>query len=426
MRERLGESSAIWIPLLAGVEAVLVLVGFRLVGEALGPAGYGAGVLWYGVALVFVSTIAVPVSQAVARFAHAAAFRDRPGELLGASLAIVVASVPLVAVGGAIAGRLIERAGSDAALVHVALLVPAFVGEALHAVATGWLTVQRRFRSAFAVAVLDGLARFGLVLGLHHATGCAPEIALVGGYAGGALLGGVLGLWLAAAGATPSRPSAACLRSIGGYVAPLAASGALGWSAGNADRYIVGLKAPLEMVGAYVAGVALGNRCALLAGSMTETWFRPAVYEAIEHGDDAALRRALVRWTATLLTLLVVGNLMLALLLEPVIALLFPADFRASAREVLPIALLGFSIHALGFVPVRVLYALGRTGWIGVLDVGTTAALLACLAAVPASLGLAGFAGCIVAASVLRLVVATAVARRALGHRHAVDAAVPA
>ena len=68
MRERLGESSAAWIPLLAAAEAVLGLVGFRLVGEALGPAGYGAGMLWYGVALVFVSTLAVPVAQAVARF----------------------------------------------------------------------------------------------------------------------------------------------------------------------------------------------------------------------------------------------------------------------------------------------------------------------------------------------------------------------
>lgn len=425
MRERFSESSALWIPLLAGVEAVLGLVGFRLVGEALGPAGYGAGMLWYGVALVFVSTLAVPVSQAVARFTHAAAFRDRPGELLGASLAIVAGSVPLVAVGGAVAGRLIEHTGADAALAHVALLVAAFVGEALHAVASGWLTIQRRFRSAFAVAVLDGLARFTLVLLLHQA-GCAPEIALVGGYAGGALIGGLLGLWLAAAGAAPSRPSRACLGQIGTYVAPLAASGALGWSAANADRYIVGLKAPLATVGAYVAGVALGSRCALLAGSMTETWFRPAVYEAIEHGDDAALRRALVRWAMTLAALLVAGNLLLALLLDPVIALLFPAEFRGSAREVLPLALLGFSIHALAFVPVRVLYALGRTGWVGVLDVGTTAALLAGLATVPASFGLPGFAGCIVAANVLRLVVATVVARRSLDRRHPVGTTAPA
>jgi O-antigen/teichoic acid export membrane protein len=426
MRERLGESSAAWIPLLAAAEAVLGLVGFRLVGEALGPAGYGAGMLWYGVALVFVSTLAVPVAQAVARFVHGVEFRARPGELLGASLAIVAAAVPIVALVGLIGGRLIEPAGSGSTLVHGALLVPAFVGESLHAVAAGWLTVQRRFRSAFLVSVADGVARVGLVLLLSRATDCAPETALVAGYAGGALLCGVLGLWLAGAGTAPAQPSRDCLARIGTYIAPLAASGAIGWTAANADRYIVGLKASLETVGAYVAGVALGHRAALLAGSMTETWFRPAVYESIEQGDDAALRRALARWAATLIVLLAAGNLTLALLLDPVIALLFPADFRGAAREVLPLALLGFSVHALAFVPVRVLYALGRTAWIGVLDVGTTATLLALLAAVPASLGLSGFAACIVAANALRLVVAILVVRRSLDRRSAATAAAPA
>ncbi|HMC54377.1 MAG TPA: oligosaccharide flippase family protein [Gemmatimonadaceae bacterium] len=188
--------------------------------------------------------------------------------------------------------------------------------------------------------------RYGRLTALRSAVGVGAAIFLAWrGYgARGVILGFSLGLllpvvWSAFGDWRPARlrlADAEVLRRVTRYSAPLVATVLLEFVVNLSDRFFLGWLHGVEAAGAYAVGYDLAQQTLTVLLVTVNLAAYPAVIRALEAGDAATARVRLEQQGQLLLAIGLPAAAGLALLAPNIAHLLLGADFRASARVLIP------------------------------------------------------------------------------------------
>ncbi len=252
----------------------------------------------------------------------------------------------------------------------------AFVAEGLKSVGAGQLTGLSLFRDTALAQLIDAAGRPLAVLGLRQ-LGWSPLASVLGGYALGASLAAFAFVLLVHRHLGLGRVRRRWLAAQASYGWPLVGNGVFGWLANTGDRYVVAAALGLPAAGIYVAAVNLGARPALMLGGMIETYLRPRLYRAVVASDPDALARVRRRWLRDAIAVLAISFVLLCMAEPWLLRLLLAPAFRDGARILVLVGFVAYAVLAIGYLPQRINYALGRTFQVALVEIVGTLAMLA-------------------------------------------------
>jgi O-antigen/teichoic acid export membrane protein len=395
----LRNSSPAWILIGTVVSAGLMLVSFRIIGDIVGVEAFGGATLWYGAVQFIAGSLLGPVGQALSRFVFDTKTQSERSSLWATTIAIAFGCT-----GALLCCVLLARflGLSNFTTTELELsLVAAFTGESLKILSTAFLQVQRRFRSLALIQILDAGLRPLAVAALAHTFEDAVLLVLVA-YMVAVLTAGVIGVALCSMECGVNAVRWIWSRRIWGFGWPLAGTYILGWLAAAGDRYVIGSIMGTRAVGVFVATTSIGGRLALTPAGILDTFFLPSLYAAVAQDDWPGIRKEAYRW---LISILVYGAILLVALLlclTEIVELLLPHDFRIGSSHLLIASYVAAWIHGASYIPLRLLYALGRTAVVMRVEAFSIAGKVALLLGLGTIFGLEGVAWALVLASAAR------------------------
>lgn len=415
-RKRLvGETAWVFAGQLASTLGTLA--GLRLITEVVPPSVYGSVVLAMGIVALAHGFAVGPLMQAVLRFYPE--FAGGPGEAVLRRTVVGALRRPVVW----LSAILLLALGTWSHQVHHGfalgpLSAVLFLVEVVRSVEVTFLNAARKQRPMAQLVAADAWLRPLLAVAAVWLLG-AHAVAVVAGYITGAALS-LAGFYSLSRTAGEARRFLARLDDDGGadakrlwtYAKPLVLLPLVGWVSGQADRYIVGGLAGLELAGIYAAIYGLASRPFLMLASGVELALRQVYYTQVSAGNRAGELRMFWLWLATVAGAALLLLLAIALLHQQIAALLLAAEYRAHSVLMIWIAA-GYVLAACSQVVERICYALHDTRGVLLIEVG--GALFSVVVTVPMVLafGMEGAAWVVPMYFGLQLVLAGWRARRA-------------
>jgi len=412
MNLRLRQDAPVWVLVSAVGVAVITALGFRWISAVAAPAEFGKASLLYGGMLLVSACSAGVGAQGIMRLTLDAATSEDRADVWSSTVAVVLAVTLVVWLALIMVSGLLDRTWrlprSEAVVLGLA-----FAAEGLKSIGAGQLTGLSLFRDAALAQLVDVVGRPLAVVGLSH-LGWSPVASVLGGYALGASVAAMAFVLLVHRHLGRGRVRRRWLVAQSRYGWPLMGNGVFGWLANSGDRYVVAAAVGLRGAGIYVAAVNLGARPAMMLGGMIETYLRPRLYRAAAASDQAALASVRRRWLRDVIGVLAVSFTLLWAV-EPWLlrALLAPA-FREGARVLVLVGFIAYSVLAIGYLPQRINYALGRTVQVALVEIIGTLAMLAGVFIGGRLAGLTGVAFGLLLACSVRAGLAAVFARRGL------------
>jgi O-antigen/teichoic acid export membrane protein len=378
-----------WIAAGQAASAVAVLVGTRLLTEALPPEVYGTVGLLIGLMTFGRNLLCAPLLQAVLRFHPDAARTGGSGLLrraIGGDLARAAGLVALaLAAGGALFG---PRFGVS--FVSFLLLGGLLAADTARGLELNLLNAARRQRAFALWGAADAWARPFLAVVAATVLGPTPSAVLLGFLVASAVL------WVPLSGsAAHTRPVAAgpeanALRGeIRRYAAPLSGLALAAWVSSVGDRYLIAAWLGTQDVGLYAAVYGLASTPFLIAQSVVESSLRPVYFAAVAAGDRGREARAFRVWAWTTAAVGAAGVAAFALAHRPLAAVALGDRYR-EASPLMPWIAAGYALLAMAYVFEKPAYAYKRTGRVLAIQSGGA---VACAVAVPVLIHLRGLTG---------------------------------
>lgn len=341
------------------VQATQALVGFGAIiafTRLLTPEEYGHYALAFSVASLIHTTFLTWLESAMARFQVAELERGEIGAHLGTLYRTFLAMVALIWL---VAGPVILLAPLNPALKLA--IVAGMVSFCIKGV---FKLIQERKRAegdvkGFALMELSlGLGGFGggVLLAWLGWGGAAP-LAAVGFVVAFTLLWAAPGDLRAAA---RGRFEAGRLRRAAAYGLPLSMSLVLALALSTTDRFIIAGFLGEESVGAYHAGYSVGFRMLDVVFIWLGLAGAPAAIAALERGGVPALQKAARIQAELMISLALPAAVGLALVAEPLVALLVGEALRSQAAQVTPWIALGAFGYGITTYYFNQAFTLGR------------------------------------------------------------------
>jgi O-antigen/teichoic acid export membrane protein len=394
-RKRLvGE--AVWVFAGQLASALGALVGLRLITEAVPPSVYGSVVLAVGTVALAEGFAVGPLMQAVLRFYPE--YASGLGEAALRRIVVGALRQPVLWLSGILLlalGTWSHQAHDGFALGPLCVVL--FLVEVVRSVEVTFLNAARKQRVMAQLVAADAWLRPLLAVAAVRLLG-AHAVAVVAGYiAGTALsLAGFYGLSQADGVARASLrllhdDSAADGKRLWAYARPLVLLPLVGWVMGQADRYIVGVLAGLELAGLYAAIYGLASRPFLMLANGVELTLRQVYYTQVSAGSRAGERRVFLLWLGAVSGAALLLLLAIALLHRQIAALLLAAEYRAHSALMIWIAA-GYVLAACTQVVERICYALHDTRGVLLIQAGGAALSLTVTVPMVLAFGIQGAA----------------------------------
>ncbi len=401
-----------WVVSSAVGVALVTVIGFRWISAVAGPAEFGKASLLYGGMLLASACSAGVGGQGIMRLTLDATTHQDRADVWSSTVAVVLAAALMVWLVLIMASNWPDRAWRLPRPLALALGL-AFVAEGLKSIGAGQLSGLSLFRDTALAQLIDALGRPLAVVGLSH-LGWSPLASVLGGYALGASVAAVVFVLLVHRHLGLGRVRRRWLAAQARYGWPLVGSGAFGWVANAGDRYVVAAVLGLRAAGIYVAAVNLGARPAMMLGGMIETYLRPRMYGAVIASDYVAFTNVHRRWLREVIVVLAVSFALLWIAEPWLLRLLLAPAFREGARVLVLVGFVAYAVLAIGYLPQRINYALGRTFQVALVEIIGTLAMLAGVFLGGRLAGLPGVAIGLLLACGVRAGLATVFARRGL------------
>lgn len=412
MSRHLRQDAPVWVLVGATGAAIITAIGFRWISAVAGPAEFGKASLLYGGMLLASACSAGVGGQGIMRLTLDAATHRERADVWSSTVVVVLAAslvmwvVLIIMSNGPVRAWQLPR--------PVALVLGlAFVAEGLKSIGAGQLTGLSLFRDTALAQLIDAVGRPLAVVGLSQ-LGWSPLASVLGGYALGASVAAMAFVLLVHRHLGLGRARRRWLAKQASYGWPLVGNGVFGWLANSGDRYLVAAALGLPAAGIYVAAVNLGARPALMLGGMIETYLRPRLYRAAAASDLAALARARRRWLRDAIVVLTVSFALLWMVEPWLLRLLLAPAFRDGARVLVLVGFIAYAVLAIGYLPQRINYALGRTFQVALVEIIGTLAMLVGVFFGGRLAGLPGVAIGLLLSCSVRAGLATVFARRGL------------
>lgn len=412
MNRHLRQNAPIWVLLGAAGVAAITALGFRWISAVAGPAEFGKASLLYGGMLLASACSAGVGGQGIMRLTLDAVTPQDRADVWFSTIAVVLTAALMVWLALIMASNWPDRAWRLPRPLALVLGL-AFVAEGLKSIGAGQLTGLSLFRDTALAQLLDALGRPLAVLGLSR-LGWSPLASVLGGYALGASVAAMAFVLLVHRHLGFGRVRRRWLGAQARYGWPLVGNGVFGWLANTGDRYVVAAALGLPAAGIYVAAINLGARPALMLGGMIETYLRPRLYRAAAASDQAALARVRRRWLRDAVIVLAVSFALLWAVEPWLLRLLLAPAFRDGARVLVLVGFVAYAVLAIGYLPQRINYALGRTFQVALVEIIGTLAMLAGVFLGGRLAGLPGVAIGLLLACSVRAGLATLFARHGL------------
>lgn len=390
----------LWVAVAAIGNAGLTIVGFRIIGDLVGPAGFAEAMLIYGIILLISGVASGSVSQALARLYFDATTAAERGRIFFSGGAMVLLAYVLLLPLTLVLATVSRIPGETL----IALSCANLVVEMFRPICTAWLQSETRFVLLAVSQWIDaGLRPVFAVMGTD--CGFSPSEVVLGAY----LLASIssvavlsIGVLRTTTWVPPARKEAAM---IGRYALPLVGNGVFGWLANAGDRYLVAGALGLHTAGVYVAASAIGARLSLLLGNVFETHYRPRLYVALASRDAVGFRSTCRSWVRDLAFTGAVVLAALLLLMPLVQRHLLADDFREGSALVITMSYVSFWAIGLAFLPQRINYAHGRTGVVSIVEIIGTILMTVVVFLSSREYGLSGAAVGLAISGLLRLLV---------------------
>ena len=375
MNRHLRQDAPIWVLVGAAGVAIITAIGFRWISAVAGPADFGKAALLYGGMLLVTACSAGAASQGLMRLTHDAATPQDRADAWYTTVAVVLAATLVAAL-----ALILASSGPDRALRLPRLAAPAlglaFLAEGLKSIGAGQLAGLSRFRDAALAQLVDALARPLVVVGLSRIEGWSPLISVLGGYALGASAAAAAFVLLVHRHLGSGRVRRHWLVAQARYGWPLVGNGVFGWLANAGDRFVVAAALGLPAAGIYVAAINIGARPAMMLGGMFETYLRPPLYRAVVASNPKAFARVRRRWLRDAIAVLAISFALLWVAEPWLLRLLLAPAFRDGARILVLVGFVAYAVLAIGYLPQRINYALGRTFQVALVEIVGTLSML--------------------------------------------------
>lgn len=371
----LREDAPFWVVSSAVGVGLVTVIGFRWISAVAGPAEFGKASLLYGGMLLASACSAGVGGQGIMRLTLDAVTPQDRADAWFSTVSLVLAAALIVWLVLIMASHWPDRAWRLQQPVALALGL-AFVAEGLKSVGAGQLTGLSLFRDTALAQLIDAAGRPLAVVGLSQ-LGWSPLASVLGGYALGASLAALAFVLLVHRHLGLGRARRRWLVAQARYGWPLVGNGVFGWLANTGDRYVVAAALGLPAAGIYVAAVNLGARPALMLGGMLETYLRPQLYRAVVASDPETLAHVRRRWLRDASVVLAVSFTLLWMAEPWLLRLLLATAFRDGARVLVLVGFVAYAVLAIGYLPQRINYALGRTFQVALVEIVGTLSMLA-------------------------------------------------
>ena len=363
--------------------ALGLLVGIRLVTEAVPPGVYGTATLILGVVGLTLGLVAGPIMQAVLRFYPEYHSIQKVAFLRRASLRALRVRITIGLLAAMFAVSLwawhLNHSLSLGPLCAALLLI-----EVLRAVEINFLNGARRQKAMSLLLAGDAWFRPIGAVGMVWLTGVHASAVLLGHIAGASI---ALALFYALTrGTSQTQPITGIVVDDGiegrlkTYAIPLTPLPLLAWLSGQADRYILAALAGLQAAGVYAAMYGLASRPFLMLAGAFELALRQIYYGKVNADDRLGERKVFWGWLSAVVGASALLWTAFLFLHEEVATLLLASEYRAESKLMVWVAA-GYVLAACSLVVERVCYALHDTR--GVLFTQTTGAVLSIVVAVP-------------------------------------------
>jgi len=279
--------------------ALIGIVSIRLITELAPPSVFGNANLILTVLTLATALFIAPITNTQLRYYTKPSESGRPDGFAGETLFFVLIATVLVsaiAVSGYGIWCLIRGAKFEYVLLTWGISL--FCVTNARNVVVNRLHAMRRFTLYSWVLVAEALL-------IAMATATALSVAATtSAYIAGQAIGGIilfcLAIWIAPLPLFRSKASllerSDFAKRIWTYGAPFAPLGILTWFANLSDRYVVAYLLGAAFVGQYVAAFAIGSRGMGLTNSALNSFFRPQLFDAENHGNNAAAQKIFWRW----------------------------------------------------------------------------------------------------------------------------------
>ncbi|MDO9557469.1 MAG: lipopolysaccharide biosynthesis protein [Coriobacteriia bacterium] len=376
-RKRLaGEAGWVFAGQLAS--AVGTLVGLRLVTEVVPPSIYGSVVLAIGIVVLAQGLAVTPMMQAALRFHPECTGTSGESELRRTVVAAlrrpVVWGFALLVV---VLGAWYQSIGGTAFLGLACGAL--FVVEVARTFQVVFLNAARRQRPMALLVAADAWLRPVLAVVAVLVFGVSA-LAVVGGY--------IAGTTLTLAGFAVLSRSEHHVRvlprpanqqeGVAGagelwmYAKPLILLPLVGWVSGQADRYIIGGLAGLELAGIYAAVYGLASRPFLMLSNGVELTLRQVYYARVSVGDRSGQRRVFAVWLAAVLGASLALLVTIALLHQQIASVLLASEYRVYSSLMIWIGA-GYVFVGCTQVVERICYARNDTRGVTLAQIGGAA-----------------------------------------------------
>jgi O-antigen/teichoic acid export membrane protein len=350
-----------------GAVAAIGVVSIRLLTELAPPAVFGEANLLLTVLGLAVTTAFQPFTNTQLRYHSAAADAGLGDAFTRETLLWTAAAGAGVSVLAAIAWAALRAAhATQLGLTGLLGAIGLVFATGGRNVIYGRLQAERRnLRYGGLLVAEAAVVAAGAALGLWvSATVDGYVIGAAAGMVGAALLGfsfapgGVRGLL------TEARRPPDFLSQVRAYGLPFAPIGVLSWLANLADRYVLGALMGAAAAGRYVAPFSIASRgMSLFSGALGDL-LRPALFAAVNRGDEAGSRSIFWGWVAAR-TLAAAGGLIgLALFGPLIVRLLLAPGYRQGALPIMMWVAAAYGVQGVIQTLETRLMSLERTSWL--------------------------------------------------------------
>lgn len=319
----------------AGLTALIPFLTLPLIARWLGPSDFGIA----GTFVAIVNVLILFVSLNTSGFISVGFYRDGVGtlpRLVTAVVAVILAtSATLLLLGFSFAGAIESATGIGRPWLWT--IVASAAGQSLLAIGFTVAQTTKRPLVYSALQIGYGAAMAGLTLVLVGVSGMGWAGRAVGQALAALLMAGLAIWWLAGSGMMSKKVERDSIRTTLLFGIPLLPHSFAAVAMGSMDRFALGLEFSPAVVGHYYLALQISSVFGVGAAAINQAWI-PWLYERLargEEGDLRDIRRAV--WTGS--GLLIVGAIAMAVLAEPLVALVGGNAYRMS---IAPLRILGF------------------------------------------------------------------------------------
>ncbi len=410
-----------WVIFAQTISALAVLIGLRLVTELVPPAVYGTVVLVTGgIALVQGITVG-PLMQAVLRFYPDATKSGTSDELRLAANRSLRRPVYLALTASAVVAAiwlLFDRQRVTLVVISLAM----FLVEVRRTTEVTFLNASGNQRSMALYIATDACLRPLFAVALVWIFGACSTI-VIAGYFWGALAALVIFGYLSPTDNArygkrgkvfPIEDVPNTAARLQAYALPLTALPVVGWTSGQADRYVLSSLVGVSVAGLYSATYGLVSRPFIMFSAALELMLRQSYYSKVSLSDRENAAKALSVWVASATAGALALLSVFVLFHNQIAALVLSAEYRDNSHLMVWLAV-GYSLWVASQVFERVCYAYNQTR--KVLLIQGIGAIASLIIGVPMILwsGAEGAAIAVPATFAIQLFSAFVISRRVVG-----------